>query len=285
MQEWLGRLRTNRRYSQHTLAAYERDLRHLRACHPDLPPEALTPQHVRQAIARLRAQGLEARSLARALAAWRGFYQWWAPQAGLPSNPVQGIRAPRAARPLPKALSVDQTQALLDRAGLPPPSSITDFRDQAMFEVLYTSGLRLAELVGLDYRHQRETGYESHSWLEWETQEAIVRGKGNKTRRVPLGRKAMEALQAWLNRRNEWLSPEADADSRAALFLGARGRRVSPRVVQLQLDKLALRAGLPVHVHPHSLRHSFASHMLQSAQDLRAVQELLGHASIRSTQI
>lgn len=286
MEQWLLHLQAHRRYSPHTLAGYRQDLWHLVQRHPDSAPESYTESHIRHAIARMHSQGLKPRSLARALAAWRGFFQWWAPAAGLACNPVAGIRAPKAPQSLPKALSVEQAQVLLDRPGLPEPSSATDCRDQAMFEILYSSGLRLAELVSLDWRYSRHDQYESQSWLQLTEKEAIVKGKGNKTRSVPLGTKAIEATQRWLEIRHQLLprhkAPDADS---AALFLGVRGKRISPRVVQLQLNKLAELVGLPVHVHPHSLRHSFASHMLQSAQDLRAVQELLGHANISTTQI
>jgi len=286
MAEWLETLKSQRRYSAHTLAGYRRDLRQLCSTMGSLPLQQLAEGHVRQAVARLHAAGHHPRSLARMLSAWRGFYAWWAPRAGLPANPVAGVRAPKASRPLPKALSVDQTQSLLDRSGLPPPGSSVEWRDQAMFEVLYSSGMRLAELVSLDIRHTRGAAYESQSWIDLDTGEAIVRGKGGKSRSAPLGRKAIEALQQWLRCRGELeRSPPPDDDAAAALFLGVRGARIAPRVVQKQLAGLALRAGLPVHVHPHSLRHSFASHLLQSAQDLRAVQELLGHANISTTQI
>ena len=285
MEQWLAHLKANRRYSLHTLAGYRQDLHHLVACHPDTALQGYTESHIRQAVARLRAEGLQPRSLARALAAWRGFYQWWAPASGMDANPAAGVRAPKAPRALPKALSVEQAQVLLDRPGLPEPKSVIEHRDQAMFEVLYSSGLRLSELVSLDHRYTRRHGYESQSWLQLPAQEAIVKGKGNKTRSVPLGGKAIQALEHWLALRHQLLSAQPTDDADAALFLGVRGQRISPRVVQLQLDKLARLAGLPVHVHPHSLRHSFASHMLQSAQDLRAVQELLGHANISTTQV
>ncbi|MEB2400288.1 MAG: tyrosine recombinase XerC [Alcaligenaceae bacterium] len=285
MEQWLAHLQAHRRYSPHTLAGYRQDLHHLAQCHPGLALERYAESHIRQAIARLHGQGLQPRSLARALAAWRGFFQWWAPAAGLDANPAAGIRAPKAPRSLPKALSVDQAQALLDRPGLPPPSTPTDCRDQAMFEVLYSSGLRLAELISLDWRYTRQDGYESVSWLQLDEKEAVVRGKGGKSRAVPLGGKAIEALQRWLPLRTGLLHADAGPGDGAALFLGARGKRISPRVVQLQLERLAARIGLPVHAHPHALRHSFASHMLQSAQDLRAVQEMLGHANISTTQI
>lgn len=285
MEQWLRHLQANRRYSPHTLAAYRQDLRHLVQCHPDTALESITESHIRHAIARLHSQGLKPRSLARALAAWRGFFQWRAPLADMDSNPVAGVRAPKAPRGLPKALSVEQTQVLLDRPGLPEPTSAADCRDQAMFEVLYSSGLRLAELVSLDWRYTRQGQYESQSWIQLAEQEAIVKGKGNKTRSVPLGGKAIGAIERWLALRHQMLSGQQDTNTTSALFLGVRGKRISPRVVQSQLDKLAILVGLPVHVHPHSLRHSFASHMLQSAQDLRAVQELLGHANISTTQI
>ena len=285
IETWLAMLAEQQRYVAHTIAGYRRDMAALRRCHPGLALDRYTESHVRQALARLHAQGLKPRSLARALAAWRGYFEWRAPADGLARNPAHGVRAPKIPRSLPKALSVDHAQALLDRNGLPPAESPIDQRDLAMFEVLYSSGLRLAELVGLDHVPTREGGYVSHSWVQLDEGEAVVRGKGGKTRIVPLGRRAVEALRAWLAVRPALLRADADASTRAARFLGARGARISPRVVQLQLDRLARRVGLPLHVHPHSLRHSFASHLLQSAQDLRAVQELLGHANISTTQI
>jgi integrase/recombinase XerC len=181
---------------------------------------------------------------------------------------------------------VEQVQVLLDRPGLPAPKTPVEYRDQAMFEVLYSSGLRLAELVSLDWRYTHDGAYESQSWILLEEAQATVRGKGSKTRSVPLGSKAVEAIKHWLAARPKFAASDAhDTDASAALFLGVRGQRISPRVVQIQLNKLAALAGLPMHVHPHSLRHSFASHLLQSAQDLRAVQEMLGHANISTTQI
>lgn len=290
MGQWLAHLQTDLRYSPHTLQGYRQDLHHLMQLQPDTPLAGFTESHIRQALARLHGQGLKPRSLARALAAWRGFFQWWAPIAGLDSNPATGIRAPKVPRSLPKALSVEQAQVLLDRPGLPAAKTPVECRDQAMFEVLYSSGLRLAELVSLDWRYTRQDGYESQSWILLDEAEATVRGKGNKTRSVPLGGKAIQAVRRWLEERPRFAPAPSKtaleaADASAALFLGTRGKRISPRVVQLQLNKLAALAGLPVHVHPHSLRHSFASHMLQSAQDLRAVQEMLGHANISTTQI
>jgi len=284
MRQWLSHLQTHRRYSPHTLAGYARDLRQLCAIHPDVAPERITEAHVRQAVAHLHRQGQQPRSLARALAAWRGFFQWWAPTAGLANNPAASVRAPKAPRGLPKALSVDMAMALLERPAAALSQDPRQLRDQAMFETLYSSGLRLAELVGLDWRYVQQDGYVSHSWLQLDACEATVQGKGGKTRTVPLGKPAVLALRRWLDVRAQWLRTH-DPDAQAALFLGARGKRITPRVVQQQLQRFAQEAGLPVNVHPHMLRHSFASHLLQSAQDLRAVQELLGHANISSTQI
>ena len=282
---WLTELGAQQRYSDHTIAAYRRDMQALRQCFPGQPLDTLGEAQIRQALGRLHASGHQPRSLARALAAWRGYYEWRAPAAGLTRNPAHGVRAPRIPHSLPKALSVDQAQALLDRPQLPPADTPAEKRDMAMFEILYSGGLRLSELVGLDWQPVRTADHESHSWILADEGEAIVRGKGGKTRIVPLGRQALDALRIWLAVRGQWLNARSDANAHAALFLGERGQRISPRVVQLRLQALGQRVGLPLHVHPHSLRHSFASHLLQSAQDLRAVQELLGHANISTTQI
>lgn len=289
MQEWLSYLGQQRRYAPHTLAAYGRDLQHLLRLAGDVPLEQVSSQIVREWLGQLHAEGLAPRSLARALASWRGFYQWWAPQIGLRANPVDGIKAPRRAAGLPKALAVDQTQALLDQGGggteeRDPVPGFGAARDRAMFELLYSSGLRLAELVSLDVHFVQQNAYVSISWLDIEAADVHITGKGNKTRTVPVGRLALEALHTWLPLRAAFLSARPDADSQA-LFLGVRGRRIAPRMVQQRLAQWSQRAGVATHVHPHVLRHSFASHLLQSAQDLRAVQELLGHASIASTQI
>lgn len=291
MQAWLQHLQANRRYAAHTLEGYGRDLRRLAelAAQAKLPLESLANGHIRQFVARLHAQGLGPRSLARALAAWRGFYQWWAPQIGLPGNPAAGVRAPKAPRGLPKALSVEQAAGLLDHAKTRAELHATDdpaaLRDAAMFELFYSSGLRLSELTSLDWRYLREGDYESRSWLNRAEAEVTVLGKGGKRRSVPVGQEALAAIDRWLQVRATMLPPSAEPDEQAALFLGARGKRIAPRVVQARLAALAQAAGLPAHVHPHVLRHSFASHVLQSAQDLRAVQEMLGHANISTTQI
>lgn len=282
---WLSELTTQRRYSRHTVIAYERDLGLLVALVGDRPLESLANGDIRQYLARLHARGYQPRSLARILAAWRGFFQWLAPVASLPSNPAQDVRAPKRARNLPKALSVDQTQALLEAPVMQAGDDAVARRDRAMFELFYSSGLRLSELVGLDLAYTQQDGHTSVGWVNLADREVHVTGKGGKRRSVPIGAPAMQALENWIMVRASWVSPEAVINDKAALFLGARGRRISPRVVQLQLARLAKLAGLPTHVHPHVLRHSFASHVLQSAQDLRAVQEMLGHANISTTQL
>jgi len=275
---YLGELATQRQLSAHTIAAYRRDLAELAtlAGHDDWP--LLTHADMRRFAARLHAGGQEARTIARKLSGWRGFYQWLSRQIALPANPVEGVRAPRRPKTLPKALAVDAAVQLLEanRQGHPEPAELCN---RAMFELLYSSGLRVSELAGLDLAYTTGAGATSLGWLDLAAGEVVVTGKGNKMRRVPVGGPAREALAAWLAVR-----PPA-ADGGAALFLSSRGARISPRVVQQRLKTHAIQAGSPVHVHPHVLRHSFASHLLQSSGDLRAVQELLGHASITSTQV
>ncbi len=282
---WLKHLEVNRRYSGHTLSAYRRDLNQLVTLADGKPLEQIVNGNIRHFLARLHGQGHSARSLARMLAAWRGFYTWWAPQSHMASNPAADVRAPKASRSLPKALSVDQTQALLEAPALVTQTDPASLRDRAMFELFYSSGLRLSELVGLDVDYTQTQKYTSAGWINLLDREVNVLGKGGKRRSVPIGTQALECLARWLEARPQFVRPQASEDHAAALFIGVRGARISPRVVQSQLTKLVKLAGLPTHVHPHVLRHSFASHVLQSAQDLRAVQEMLGHANISTTQL
>lgn len=282
---WLKHLEVNRRYSGHTLSAYRRDLNQLIMLADGKPLEQIVNGNIRHFLARLHGQGHSARSLARMLAAWRGFYKWWAPQSQMAANPAADVRAPKASRGLPKALSVDQTQALLEAPALVTPTDPASLRDRAIFELFYSSGLRLSELVGLDTDYTHTPKYTSASWINVIDREVNVLGKGGKRRSVPIGTQALECLARWLDARPQFVRPQASEDDAAALFIGVRGARISPRVVQSQLTKLVKLAGLPTHVHPHVLRHSFASHVLQSAQDLRAVQEMLGHANISTTQL
>ena len=277
-QRYLGELLTQRQLSAHTIAAYRRDLAELAqlAGHTDWP--RLNHADMRRFAARLHASGQNPRSIARKLSSWRGFYGWLSLHTTLPANPVDGVRAPRRAKSLPKALAVDDAVQLLEanRHGHPEPDELCN---RAMFELLYSSGLRVSELAGLDLAYTDHAQGTSLGWFDAAAGDVVVTGKGGKMRRVPVGGPAREALAAWLAVR-----PPA-SDGSAALFLSGRGTRVTPRVVQHRLKQHALKAGTPVHVHPHVLRHSFASHLLQSSGDLRAVQELLGHASITSTQV
>ncbi|MGE5338924.1 MAG: tyrosine recombinase XerC [Gemmatimonadota bacterium] len=277
--EFLDSLRLQRRMSPHTLAAYRRDLDELKALSGSLPLEQVGPADVRRFIARMHAGGLSAESLARRLSAWRSFYRWLGQHGRVASNPADGVRAPKRAKRLPKALAPDQAVRL---AAHSTDGSPLQLRDRAMVELLYSSGLRLSELVGLDWRHFSAQGNRpaSASWIDLESRQVTVLGKGSKTRAVPIGRAAVDALRRWLAARAQIRS----ADERA-LFVSERGGRIAPRSVQRRLELLARRLGLGVHVHPHVLRHSMASHVLQSSGDLRAVQELLGHANISTTQI
>lgn len=256
-----------RRLSPHTCAAYERDCARLLALDPGRALAALTGADIRRAVARLHAGGLDGRSLARMLSSWRALFRWLAHHRGLAHNPCDGVRAPRAAKRLPEALSPDAAAQLLDAR----PSDPAEVRDLAMFELLYSSGLRLSELIGLDLADARHI---------LDQAEVTVLGKGGKTRAVPVGRRALDALRDWLARR----AALAGADQ-PALFVGARGARIAPAVVERRLARWRVRQGVQGRVHPHVLRHSFASHVLQSSGDLRAVQEMLGHASISTTQV
>jgi integrase/recombinase XerC len=220
------------------------------------------------------------------LSAWRGWYDWLSQkqdQPTLKANPVDDVKAPKRARALPKALSVEQALALINQAIVEAKANpgLETVRDVAIIELLYSSGLRLSELLGIDAAPSQDRAYESAGWLDWDSAEVTVLGKGGKRRSVPVGAAAMTSLKAWLEMRQQLRPNQASP----ALFLSGSNMRLSPRTVQARLRSLAIRAGLPTHVHPHMMRHSFASHVLQSSHDLRAVQEMLGHASIASTQI
>ena len=267
---YLDELAQQRRQSPHTVSNYRRDLQvlcRLMEATPGLNSfAAVQESHIRRFVAQLHGQGFSGRSLARMLSAWRGFYRWLDTRGELSHNPAAMVRAPKRPRTLPKVLSPDEANRLLDCAG----EEAVDIRDQAMFELFYSSGLRLAELASLDVSSLGDIA----------AGEVRVLGKRNKPRLVPVGQAARKALVAWSDRR-----AELAADDEPALFVGQRGRRISPRVIETQLQRRALQQGLPTTVHPHMLRHSFASHLLQSSGDLRAVQEMLGHASIASTQV
>lgn len=266
--QYLQHLAAERRLSPHTVEAYQRDLDTLSRLTGGKPLAELTVTDIRSAIVRLRSQSLAATSLARHLSSWRGFYAFACRRLGFTSNPCTGLRPPKAPKKLPEALSPDACAQLLDTEASAAGDAALAARDRAMFELFYSSGLRLAELAGLDLDD-----------VDLRSGEAVVTGKGRKTRVVPVGRQALDALAAWLPLR---LPLARDA---AALFVSQRGARLGPRSVQLRLDRWTRQAGLAQHVHPHMLRHAFATHVLQSSGDLRAVQEMLGHASISTTQV
>jgi integrase/recombinase XerC len=263
---WLAELAGQRRQSAHTIAAYRRDLALLTELAGEQAFTSLQAHHIRRFVAQLHGRGLAGRSLARVLSAWRGFYRWLGLRGEAPQNPVEGIRPPKSPKALPHALTPDEANSLLQSTG----DDLLSLRDQAIFELFYSSGLRLAELDGLNVDCLGDVA----------AGEIRVLGKRSKTRIVPVGGKAREALAAWAARRGELAKPDEPA-----LFVGRNGTRLSVRMIQARLKRRALLLGLPMHVHPHMLRHSFASHVLQSSGDLRAVQEMLGHASIASTQV
>ena len=291
-QAWLLKLRTERGASVRTLDAYRRELAELARLAEGRDWAAIGESDVRRWVAGASRAGLAPTSIARRLSAWRGFFDWLAERGAVPMNPARGVRGPRRGRRLPKALAPDLAMRYVSPlAGDPgdpeaPDDAFVRSRDQAIVELLYSSGLRLSELTGLDARWVEVAGYRSTGWLAREEAEVQVLGKGGKRRTVPVGAPALAALDAWLVQRATFVSmhPDGVADPHA-LFLSRRGARLSGRAVQRLVKRLAVTRGVPVDVHPHVLRHSFASHLLQSSGDLRAVQELLGHASIATTQV
>ncbi|RJG14719.1 tyrosine recombinase XerC [Massilia cavernae] len=282
VERYLLELATQRQLSPHTITAYRRDLLQLAGLTGDTSWDAVVHADIRRLASKLHAQGRGPRSIARLLSCWRGFFRWLARHTALPANPVEGVRAPKRARGLPKALSVDAAVQLVSTSSHPHANpEPADLCNQAMFELLYSSGLRVSELAGLDVAWRKAGAGlpASLGWIDLDAAEVVVTGKGGKMRKVPVGKPALAALAAWLAVR------PAPRDGSGALFLSARGTRVTPRVIQQRLKQHGVRTGAPVGVHPHVLRHSFASHVLQSSGDLRAVQEMLGHASITSTQV
>ena len=261
-------LARERRMSPHTVSNYLREVQALAAwCdaqHID-GWQALDSQHLRMFAARSHAGGLAPRSVQRRLSAVRSFFRWLQREKAVVGNPAVDVRAPKSRRSLPVTVDADQMARLLDIRNTTPLA----LRDRALMELLYSSGLRLAELVGLDLPD-----------LDLADRTVRVTGKGRKARIVPVGSKAIAALGAWLRARTE-----VAASGEMAVFIGRGGRRLGPRAVQARVAWWARRQGLPVHLHPHLFRHSFASHILESSQDLRGVQELLGHADIATTQV
>ncbi len=278
LQRFAQHLAVEKRLAPRTLAMYHDALVRLQrlAAADGVALTQAQVHHLRGWVAALRGQGLGARSIAIALAAWRGLYAWWGRDGRVPHNPAAAVRPPRAAKPLPSALPVEQAVALAGQAGDEAGAPELLARDHAIVELLYGCGLRIGELLGLDVA----PGPACAGWIDAADATAHVLGKGRKRRSVPVGGPALQAMQAWLA-----LRPALAAPGEPALFVSRRGTRLTPNQLRNRLKAQALQAGLPTAVHPHMLRHSYASHLLQSSGDLRAVQELLGHASIQTTQV
>ena len=263
--DFLVHLATERRLSRNTIVNYERDIAALLELAAATPLAQLQIHHLRRFVSQLHARGLDGRTLARMLSAWRGFYRYLARDHGYTNNPCVGLRAPKAKKSLPHALSPDEAGRLME---IPGDDELAT-RDKAIYELFYSSGLRLAELTSL-----------APGDVNFSDATVRVTGKGAKTRIVPVGSHALAAVKKWLAKRALLVKDGADA-----LFVNRNGARLSPRGIQYRMKEWALKLGLAANVHPHVLRHSFASHVLQSSGDLRAVQEMLGHASISTTQV
>jgi integrase/recombinase XerC len=262
---YLANLVNERRLSALTCASYSHDIGILLELAESTSLDQLQVHHIRRFIAKRHAKGISGRSLARMLSAWRGLYNYLVRNHHYNSNPCAGLRAPKTPKVLPHALSPDEAARLLQF----PTDDLMALRDKAMFELFYSSGLRLAELASLQPEN-----------LSLSDGTVRVTGKGGRTRVVPVGKQAMLALDAWMRFRAGLLKSGENA-----LFLSRHGKRISPRSISQQLKARASQQGISANVHPHVLRHSFASHLLQSSGDLRAVQEMLGHASISTTQV
>jgi integrase/recombinase XerC len=288
---YLEHLRSERSYSSQTLKAYSEDLsglaRALAAM--NLSPAEVKEADVRHLVAVTAKAKISPRTQARRLSCWRGYFDWLARLGQLHTNPARAVKAPRAAKRLPKSLAPDQAMSLANHA---PEAVFESMRDKAMIELLYSSGLRVSELHSLDRQFASQSGsekYQSASWLDRDEAQVTVLGKGAKVRTVPVGRAALDAIANWLAFRDREANPQAikglPAKDQHALFCTLAGRRLSVRSIQTRVARLGLMQGINSRVHPHVLRHSFASHVLQSSGDLRAVQEMLGHSNITSTQI
>lgn len=263
--DYLNHLAYERGLSPLTRENYARDIKLLLELADKESLQDIQPRHIRRFIASIHSRGLGGKSIARTLSAWRGFFDFLARRHGFSLNPCAGIRGPKSAKTLPQALSTDQAGKLVSIE----EDSWLAVRDRAVLELFYSSGLRLAELVGLDI-----------SALDLQSGTVTVTGKGNKTRIVPIGSHAMTALKAWLQLRDA-----IEASEQKALFTNQKGGRITGRALQYRLKQWAIKQGIDSDVHPHMLRHSFATHVLQSSGDLRAVQEMLGHANISTTQV
>lgn len=300
IERYLEYVRTQRKLAARTVAIYADELRRLQTVLAQTQPRVQTLAQVRNAqvrrwVAQLHAQGASARSLALTLSVWRGLFAWMGREGLVDANPVQDLRPPKVARLLPKALAVDEAVQLAGfRQNAPhqpgQPRSAAEaawleLRDHALTELLYSSGLRVGELVALNVAAHAAAEARGQGWVDLEAATVHVCGKGGKWRSVPVGRHALTALQQWLAVRTALPRASDSTDAADALFVGRNGTRLTAQSVWQRLRARAQQAGLAAPVHPHMLRHSFASHVLQSSGDLRAVQELLGHASISATQV
>lgn len=276
IEAYLTHVRVEKRLAERTVTLYRLDMQRLlnHAQAAGLGLQQVQSAHIRRWVAQMHGAGRSARGIALILSGWRGLYVWLGRQGLIEQNPVQDVRAPKAGKPLPKALGVDESVQLAAYVQA-DDDPMLEARDRCITELLYGCGLRIGELVGLDAF--ASTG--ARGWIDLPSGEAHVLGKGSKRRSVPIGRAAHAALEAWLALRPTWAGDDP------ALFIGQRGQRLTPQHIRVRLRRRSSLAGLATPVHPHMLRHSFASHVLQSSGDLRAVQELLGHASISTTQV
>ncbi len=310
VERYLEYVRVEKRLAARTVELYALDLIKLRDYAATIPVELTDVRnaHIRRWVAQMHSGGRSGRGIALIMSGWRGFYTWLGRQGLVSSNPVQDVRAPKAPKPLPKALGVDDAVQLAsfkkDSAlrtvdggcspvapKMPNPranaeAAFLESRDAAMVELLYSSGLRVGELIGLDAQASAAGNAAGQGWIDLQAAQAHVCGKGRKWRAVPVGRHAIAALEVWLQMRSDFVATHASSAAVSdALFVGRSGTRLTPQSVWARLRNRSVQAGLSTPVHPHMLRHSFASHLLQSSGDLRAVQELLGHANISTTQV
>ncbi len=287
VEKYLEYVRVEKRLAQRTVELYALDLHKLQAFAAQAGVDLLAVRnpHIRRWVAQMHSGGRSGRGIALILSGWRGFYTWLGRDGMVASNPVQEVRAPKAPKPLPKALGVDDAVQFADFQSDDDPW--LEARDAAMVELLYGSGLRVGELIGLDV----EASSTARGWVDMQAAQAHVLGKGAKRRSVPVGKTALSALARWLELRGPMGTARGgpvhatQADAARALFTGRNNTRLTAQSVWQRLKRRSLLAGVSTPVHPHMLRHSFASHVLQSSGDLRAVQELLGHANITTTQV
>ena len=271
LKEYLEFLNFERGLSPLTRENYARDITQLIKLADSVALNSLQTNHIRRFVATLHSKGLGGKSIARMLSSWRGFFDFLVNRKGFTNNPVIGLRAPKSPKTLPQALSIEQAIKLVDI----DDDDVLGIRDHAILELFYSSGLRLSEVVNLDI-----------DALDFSEGTVVVTGKGNKTRIVPMGSHAMEAMQKWLQIRTQIKINDATKNgSGKPVFIGLQGRRISARNIQYRLKEWSIKQGINSSVHPHMLRHSFATHVLQSSGDLRAVQEMLGHANISTTQV